>query len=51
MAIHHSFTKLLEKMGVDPCADYQEQKVENILIGIQSNIIVGQDNENCFPTH
>ena len=30
MAIHHSFTKLLEKMGVDPCADYQEQKVENI---------------------
>ena len=37
MAIHHSFTKLLEKMGVDPCADYQEQKVENILIGIQSS--------------
>ena len=37
MAIHHSFTKLLEKMGVDPRADYQEQKVENILIGIQSS--------------
>ena len=37
MAIHHSFTKLLEKMGVDPCADYQEQKVENILIGIKSS--------------
>ena len=37
MAIHHSFTKLLEKMGVDPCADYQEQKVDNILIGIRSS--------------
>ena len=37
MAIHHSFTKLLEKMGVDPCADYQEQKVDNILIGIKSS--------------
>ena len=37
MAIHHSFTKLLEKMGVDPCTDYQEQKVENILIGIKSS--------------
>ena len=24
-------------MGVDPCADYQEQKVENILIGIKSS--------------
>ena len=37
MAIHHSFTKLLEKLGVDPCADYQEQKVENILVGIKSS--------------
>ena len=37
MSIHHSFTRLLEKMGVDPCADYQEQKVENILIGIKSS--------------
>ena len=37
MAIHHSFTKLLEKMGVDPCADYPEQKVDNILIGIKSS--------------
>ena len=37
MSIHHSFTRLLEKMGVDPCADYQEQKVENILVGIKSS--------------
>ena len=28
MSIHHSFTRLLEKMGVDPCVDYQEQKLK-----------------------
>ena len=37
LSIHHTFTKFILKMGVDPCKAFEEDKVENILLGIKSS--------------
>ena len=36
LEIHHSLTKLLQTMGVDPCKEYENSKLENILEKISS---------------
>ena len=36
LKIHHQYTQLILNMGVDPCAKFQESKVENILAKIKA---------------
>ena len=37
LKIHHQFTKLILKLGVDPCKAFKEQNVKHILQTIDSN--------------
>ena len=37
LKIHHQFTKLILRLGVDPCKAYKEQNVKNILQHIDAN--------------
>ena len=36
LKMHHSFTKLITKMGVDPCKAFKEARVQNILASIDA---------------
>ena len=36
LKMHHSFTKLITKMGVDPCKVFKEARVQNILASIDA---------------
>ena len=36
LKIHHKFTKVILKMGVDPCKKFKEAKVESILSRIKA---------------
>ena len=37
LKLHHAFTKLIKKMGVDPCKDFKESNVKAILLSIDSS--------------
>ena len=37
LKIHHAFTKLIQKMGVDPCKDFKDSRVKAILQNIDSS--------------
>ena len=34
LEVHHMYTRLLAKLGVDACARYKQSKVENIILGL-----------------
>ena len=37
LKIHHEVTKLIKKMGVDPCKDFKDSRVKSILLSIDSS--------------